>query len=410
MMKGGREQHVVALAAVDGAAHRIDHQPARHGFALDTRMQRERGVEGLPGCPVLHELDAHEKAPAPDVAHLRVAAQRALEPFAQAGALFAHARQQAVAADHVLHGERCRAGDRMAQIGVAVLEKAAALLHRFHDAPLRHHGADRLVAAAQALGDGDQVGRHAFLFDRVQRAGAAHAAHHFVGDQQHAVAVAHFAHAAEVAGYRRNRARGGADHGFGHERHDRAGAQPFECLLQFLGQAFAVLLGAFAVALVAVGIAGRDVLHLDQQRRELRAAPGVAAHRQRAQRIAVVALAPRHDVAALGLADFDEILAGHLQRGFHGFRTARHEVGVRNARWRVGDQAVGQALGDLGGEEAGVRVGQRVDLRMHGGLDVGVVVPQAGNGSAARAVEIGAAGAVIDPHALAAYGDRGRLA
>ena len=61
---------------------------------------------------------------------------------------------------------------------------------------LREHRADRLVAAAEALGDRQQVGHDAFLLAGVQRAGAAHAAHHLVEDQQDAVAVAQFAHAA----------------------------------------------------------------------------------------------------------------------------------------------------------------------------------------------------------------------
>ena len=55
------------------------------------------------------------------------------------------------------------------------------------------HRADRLVAAAEPLGDRHQVGRDAFLLAGVQRAGAAHAAHHLVEDEEDAVAVADFA-------------------------------------------------------------------------------------------------------------------------------------------------------------------------------------------------------------------------
>src|SRR3546814_1899935 len=58
-----------------------------------------------------------------------------------------------------------------------------------------------------------------------------------------------------------------------------------------------------------------------------------------------VALAARDDVAALRLADLDEVLARHLQRGFDGFRAARHEVGVAGAGRRVRHQLRGQALG-----------------------------------------------------------------
>ena len=42
-------------------------------------------------------------------------------------------------------------------------------------------------------------GHDAFLLAGVQRAGAAHAAHHLVQDQQHAVAIADLANGREVA-------------------------------------------------------------------------------------------------------------------------------------------------------------------------------------------------------------------
>ena len=71
----------------------------------------------------------------------------------------------------------------MRQIGVAVLERARALPDGVDDVPAREHGADRLIAAAQSLGDGLDIGRDAFLLPRVQRAGAAHAAHHLVENQ-----------------------------------------------------------------------------------------------------------------------------------------------------------------------------------------------------------------------------------
>ena len=48
------------------------------------------------------------------------------------------------------------------------------------------------------------------------------------------------------------------------------------------------------------------MVRFDQQRLEL-GAPGVAAGRERAERIAVVALPPRDDRTPLRLADLDEI-------------------------------------------------------------------------------------------------------
>ena len=58
------------------------------------------------------------------------------------------------------------------------------------------------------------------LLAGMQGAGPAHAAHHFVEDQQNSVAVAYLADALEIAGYCGNRAQGGADHWFGYEGDD----------------------------------------------------------------------------------------------------------------------------------------------------------------------------------------------
>ena len=84
----------------------------------------------------------------------------------------------------------------------------------------------------------------------------------------------------------------------------------------------------------------------DQQRAELGAAPFVAAGRQCAQRVAVIALPPRDDVPALRLALLDEILPRHFQRRLDRFRSAADEIDVIDACGRVLDQAIGQILGE----------------------------------------------------------------
>ena len=89
-----------------------------------------------------------------------------------------------------------------------------------------------------------------------------------------------------------------------------------------------------------------------------------------------------------GLADLDEVLARHLQRRLHALRAAGDEVGVAGAGRRLPDQVGGELLGDLGGEEAGVRVGELVDLRMHRGDDVRMPVAEAGDGGAAGGVDV----------------------
>ena len=71
---------------------------------------------------------------------------------------------------------------------------------------------------------------------------------------------------------------------------------------------------------------------------------------------------------ALRLALLDEILPRHLQRRFDRLRAAADEIDVREPVRRILDQRVGQSLGDLGGEEAGVGVGELVELRMQRGV------------------------------------------
>ena len=111
---------------------------------------------------------------------------------------------------------------------------------------------------------------------------------------------------------------------------------------------------------------------------------------------------------ALGLADLDEVLPRQLQRGLDRLGAAAHEVDVAEAGRRGPGQLIRERFGRLGGEEAGVRVGQRVDLRVHGREHVRVAVAQARDRGAAARVEILPAGGVGDEHPVAADGDRRR--
>jgi hypothetical protein len=77
------------------------------------------------------------------------------------------------------------------------------------------------------------------------------------------------------------------------------------------------------------------VVRLDQQRLELVAAPLVAAGRERAERIAVIALAARDDVARCGSPFLDEILPRHLQRGLDRLRAAADEIRMADPGGRI---------------------------------------------------------------------------
>src|SRR4030095_9412929 len=121
--------------------------------------------------------------------------------------------------------------------------------------------------------------------------GSAHAAHHFVEDQQHAVPVADFAHTLEVSRWRGQCAAGCATDGLCNECNHVFAADALDCRLQLLRETFTVLFGRFALALVAIRISRCDVLDVDQQRRELSTAPLISADRKRSQRVAVVTVA-----------------------------------------------------------------------------------------------------------------------
>ena len=195
-------------------------------------------------------------------------------------------------------------------------------------------------------------------------AGAPHAAHHLVQNQQHAVAVANLADAFQIAGHRRHRARRCAHHRLGHKGHHALGAETLDLRLQLIGGAQAIGLEAFALGAVAVFVARRDMRGLDQHRRELRAPPFVAARGQRAQRVAVIALTARNHPVALRLADFQKILPGQFQCRFNRLGTARNQIDPINPFGGRGHQPVGQLFGGFRGEKAGMRKGQLVKLRM----------------------------------------------
>ena len=316
------------------------------------------GSNGSLVAAILHQLDGLEQSAAAHVADVMVVAEALAQPSHQRLALRFHIGEQVVAPDDPLHGERSGAGQRMAQVGMPVLEEAGALFEGLEHLLAHENGPDRREAAAEPLGDGHQVGRDAFLLAGMQRARAAHAAHHLVQDQQDAVAVADLAHALEVAFDRGNASGRRAPDRFGHEGHDGIRAELLDLVFEFLGQPLAVLRRRLVGPPPAILEARRDMMHVDQQRRELLAPPFVAADGQGTQRVAVVALPAGNEVPSLRLALLHEILPRHLQRRLDGLRPAADEVDVAGAARRVRDQVFGQLFGDLRREEARVRIGQ----------------------------------------------------
>src|SRR5262245_11596583 len=148
------------------------------------------------------------------------------------------------------------------------------------------------------------------------------------------------------------------------------------------------------------------MVRLDQQRTELLALPLPASGRKRAERDAVIALAPRDDVAPLRLTAFDEILARELERSFNRLRSAADEENATDALRGVGDEIVGQLLGHLRREKARVRISEPVELPVHCRQHVRMRVTQTGHRGAARGIDVVLACSIADDDALAARGGR----
>src|SRR5262249_19709227 len=99
-------------------------KPALERGGLDLLMQFLRGTERLAAGAVGDELDRLKQPAAPDVADMTMIAKTLRQPPLEMSSQLFHAVEQVLIADHPLHFERCGAGERMAEIGVAVLERA----------------------------------------------------------------------------------------------------------------------------------------------------------------------------------------------------------------------------------------------------------------------------------------------
>ena len=214
-----------------------------------------------------------------------------------------------------------------------------------------------------------------------QRPGAAH---HLVGDHQHAVFVANLAHPLGIAGRRRDAAAGGAHHRFEDEGRDLVGPDLQDFIFKFLG---AGLARRFA-PIGPVGIGGRQVRNIQKGTFKGGLPLQEARHRQGPKRIAMPAPFARNETAARHLAPGRMILQRQLQAAFHGLRTARdiHHVLQRAAANTADD--LRQFLQGIGGEVVAIAMGNPVELRLDGVIHFRVGMPDAINGGSARAVDI----------------------
>ena len=113
---------MVAAAAVGGSARRIAAKAALERDRLDPLVQFQRGIERRTGATIGDELDGVEQAAAPDVADMAVVAEALGQPPLELSSENPDPVEQLLIIDHPLHLERRRAGQRVRQIGMAVLE------------------------------------------------------------------------------------------------------------------------------------------------------------------------------------------------------------------------------------------------------------------------------------------------
>ena len=338
---------MVPLPPVDRASHGITDQPSLESRRLEAFVARLLGRERRLGGTVGDKLHAEEQATPADIADMRMTREPVFERRSDLMSLILDAADQLFVQQGRDHRMRGGAGRRMTEIGVAMLEEAASLLDRLIDVGAAEHRTDRLVSGAKPLGDGQDIGANPVRLTGEEMSGPAHPAHHLVQNQQHTVPVADLADAGEIAVDRRHRAKRRADHRLGNEGHHILRPKPQDFRLQLVGDTAGE--GSLSLALphLAIGIAGGDVTCLDKDRIIDLPPPGVAAGRQRAKGVAVIALASGDDTAPVRLAGLDEILPCELQRRLDRLRSAGDEIDMFNPLWRMFHQKRGKRLGRL---------------------------------------------------------------
>ena len=304
-------------AAVNSSASvwvRIERRGEPHRVRLDGVDQEARlpGGGGDVGRPVLGEDGGEPEAAAADAVEQRVVDR--LDAVGQRLADQLDVIEQVGGLDRVEHREGGGAGDRVAAEGRAMV----ARLQRGGAVAEADAGADR-QAAAEALGQGEDVGGDPFGLVREPRAGPADAGLDLVEHQQRAGPVAGRAGGGEVAG------RGGDDAALalGRLEDDRRGL-----LVDRLAE--------------GVGVAVVDPADVEAERGERRADRLLAGDRERAHRAAVEAVVGGDDHrAVLAL-----LAADQLERGLVGLGAGVAEEDPR-AAVRVGLQQDQQLLRQL---------------------------------------------------------------
>ena len=194
----------------------------------------------------------------------------------------------------------------------------------------RQHRAQRQEAAGEAFRQAQQIRLDACLLAGEQRAGAAEAHRDFIGDQEHAVQIAQFAHAAQVSRMMHAHAAGALHQRLDDHRADFAGMRVQQGLQRIGGTLRTGDGRGLVAAAECIGRGGEQ--HVQQQRGVHPAVQRDVAHRQCPQRFTVVAVGQRDEARAPGVATVVEPVERHLQCDFH---TGRTVVGIEHLGQRL---------------------------------------------------------------------------
>ena len=269
-----------------------------------------------------------EAEPAADLAAGGMVGERR-EDVDQLALELASARDQVLALEDVEVRERGRATGRMAGVGRSVAEHRAARLgpERLGDRAADEHGAERQVAARDALGEHDHVGLDVPALVSEPGADAAERADHAVDHEQDAVALADRRDRLDIArGRRAHAAR--ADHRLAEEGRDVRGPDALDLGLERLGR-------------LVVDVRDRA------EQRAVALAHGLDADEARAEAVrAVVGERAADQVDALRLPLRRPVLARELGRRVD--RVAAAEA-QEDARIRIGESCTSRSTSSSAG-------------------------------------------------------------
>ena len=209
------------------------------------------------------------------------------------------------------------------------------------------------------------------------------------------MAVADFPDPAEIRAGSRYRAQAGAHNRLRDKSRDVLGTVFKNGLPQRRCAAFTILFFTLFRVLVTVGKTGFNPGPFPQQGAIGRPAIQVTGDRQRAQRVAVVALPAADDDMLLIPAARQPVLPGQFDRGLIGLRPTGQEINPRTRFAESARQLFGKAFLWMIGKKRRVREGHFTQLLFDSLQNLRVAMAQAGNGRATAAIQVLPAFSVI---------------